>query len=61
MRKSRSIMTEKLVKSLIMLIENSSLRERISSEASKSFESGEFSITNRNKIIKEIFESATNF
>ena len=53
-------MTKKLEKALTLLIQDRSLRERISSEASKSFESGEFSITNRNKIIKEVFDSATN-
>lgn len=60
MRKLRSIMTEKLEKAFTMLIEDKTLREKISIEASKSFESGEFSITNRNKIIKEVFDNATN-
>jgi glycosyltransferase involved in cell wall biosynthesis len=60
MKKTHAIMTEKLEEALKKLIEDKSLRERIGNEASKSFEKGEFSINNRNKIIKEVFDNAIN-
>ncbi len=57
-RKIRPYVTEKLVERLRLLIEDQKLRERIGSEARKTIEQGEFSITHRNKLLKNIFDEA---
>jgi len=60
MRKLRPYMTDKLFKTMKLLIEDSSLRNKIGLEARSTIENGEYSIKNRNKLLKEIFDYATN-
>jgi len=59
MRKLRPYMKEKLKEYMNMLIEDNSLREKISREAASTIEEGEFSVKHRNNILKEIFDGAT--
>ncbi len=59
MRKLRPYMTDRLKENMKLLIEDSSLRNKISREAALTIEKGEFSIENRNKLLKEIFDYAT--
>jgi len=58
MRKLRPYMTQKLVEFMKLLIEDSSLRSKIGKEAYNTIEKGEFSIDNRNKLLKDIFDNA---
>jgi len=58
MRKLRPYMKEKLKETLKILIEDSSLREKMSREAASTIENGEFSNRNRNSILKEVFDEA---
>jgi len=58
MRKLRPYMKEKLIENMKLLIEDSSLREKISREAASTIEEGEFSVKHRNNILKEIFDKA---
>lgn len=60
MIKLRPYMTQKLVEFMKLLIEDSSLRRKIGKEAYNTIEGGEFSIKNRNKLLKEIFDDATS-
>jgi glycosyltransferase involved in cell wall biosynthesis len=59
-RKARPFMTKKLIEKLRLLIEDEKLRERIGWQARKTIEEGEFSITQRNNLLKRIFDEATN-
>jgi len=58
MKKFRSSTIEKIKGSMIMLIEDSSLRHNIEREASQTIKSGEFSIQYRNSLLKEIFDES---
>lgn len=58
-RKARSYMTEKLVEKLRTLIEDQSFRNKMSVAAHDTIEQGEFSITHRNELLKNIFDEAT--
>ena len=58
MRKLRPFMKDKLVESLKFLIENKKIRTQISRQARLTIEKGEFSITRRNEILREIFEES---
>ena len=58
MRKLRPFMKDKLVESLKFLIENEKLRKEIGRQARLTIEKGEFSITRRNELLREIFEEA---
>jgi len=57
-RKIRSYMTEKLTEKMQLLIEDEKLRKKIGVGAKKTIEEGEFSITNKNKLLKNIFDDA---
>ncbi|MDE2588119.1 MAG: glycosyltransferase family 1 protein, partial [Patescibacteria group bacterium] len=59
MRKCRKHVTEKLVESLRLLIENDKLRIKMSIEAKKTIENGEFSAHRRNLLLKKIFDEST--
>jgi glycosyltransferase involved in cell wall biosynthesis len=59
-RKIRSYMTEKLTEKMQLLIEDEKLREKIGMAAKKTIEEGEFSITNRNNLLKNIFDNAND-
>jgi len=59
MKKLRPYMVEKLKEAMTILIEDTSLREKLSREATKPFESGEFSIKKRQEILKDVFDEAT--
>jgi len=58
-RKLRPHMAEKLKTSLELLIEDESLRKKLSAESIKPFQDGEFSINQRQDTLKEVFDSAT--
>jgi glycosyltransferase involved in cell wall biosynthesis len=58
MRRVRPFMTGKIKESLKLLIEDSSLRNKISYEAVRTINEGEFSIKNKNFLLKEIFDSS---
>jgi len=58
-RKFRQYMTEKLKENMKLLIEDSSLRNKIGKEASLTIEEGEFSMKHRKNLLKEIFDCAT--
>jgi len=58
MRKLRPFMKDRLVESLKFLIENEKLRKEIGRQARLTIEKGEFSITRRNELLREIFEEA---
>jgi len=58
MRKLRSYMKNRLVECLKLLIENKKVRKEIGMKARLTIEKGEFSITRRNEILKEIFEES---
>jgi glycosyltransferase involved in cell wall biosynthesis len=60
MTKLRPFMIEKIKESMKLLIEDSSLRQKIGREAAMTIEKGEFSIKHRNDVLKEIFDSATS-
>ncbi|HYL67323.1 MAG TPA: glycosyltransferase family 4 protein [Nitrosopumilaceae archaeon] len=59
-RKIRSYMTEKLAEKMQLLIEDKKLRDKIGGAAKKTLEEGEFSITNRNNLLKNIFDNAND-
>jgi len=58
MRKNRPFMKNKLVELLKLLIENKKLRTEIGRQSRLTIEKGEFSITHRNDVLREIFEKA---
>lgn len=58
MRKLRSYMKDRLVESLKLLIENEKIRKEIGLKARLTIEKGEFSITKRNELLREIFEES---
>jgi len=58
-RKLRPYVTEKLKTSMELLIEDESLRKKLSAESIKPFQDGEFSINRRQKTLKEVFDIAT--
>ena len=58
-RKARSYMTEKLVEKLRLLIEDQNFKNKMSVAAHGTIEQGEFSITHRNELLKNIFDEAT--
>jgi glycosyltransferase involved in cell wall biosynthesis len=60
MRKTRPFMTKKIKENLELLIEDFSLRQKISKEAKLTIEKGEFSLEHKNKLLKEIFDEATS-
>jgi len=58
-RKLRPYMTAKLKENMKLLIEDSTLRNKIGKEASLTIEEGEFSMKHRKNLLKEIFDFAT--
>jgi len=58
MRKNRPFMKNKLVELLKLLIESKKLRTEIGRQSRLTIEKGEFSITHRNDVLREIFEKA---
>jgi len=60
MRRLRPFMIDKIKECMKLLIEDSSLRHRIGREAAMTIENGEFSLKNRNALLKEIFDNATS-
>lgn len=60
MKKTRPYLTEKLKEFMKLLIEDSSLRQKIGNEAALTIEKGEFSLQRKNDLLKEIFDSATS-
>lgn len=58
-RRIRSYMTDKLREKMRLLIQDANLREKIGSQAKKTLEEGEFSIENRNNLLKNIFDEAS--
>lgn len=58
MRKSRQSITSKLTDSIRLLIEDEHMRKKLGDEAAKTIEDGEFSIKQRNKLLKDIFDNA---
>ena len=58
-RRIRSYMTDNLTEKMRLLILDANLREKIGSQAKKTLEEGEFSIENRNRLLKIIFDEAT--
>ncbi len=59
MRALRPYMVEKLKESMKMLIEDSTLRNKIGQEARRVTEDGEFSTKRKNELLKEIFDEST--
>jgi glycosyltransferase involved in cell wall biosynthesis len=59
-RKHRRELVDQIVQKTSLLIEDSSLRRRLGREARISTENGEFSVSNRNKKLKRIFDEATD-
>lgn len=59
MRSLRPYMKEKLKEYMKLLIEDSSLRQKIGKEAALTIEKGEFSIAKRNSLLKEVFDQAS--
>jgi glycosyltransferase involved in cell wall biosynthesis len=59
MKRFRSSVIEKTKDCMRMLIEDSSLRQNIGREAAQSIRSGEFSMQQKNSMLKEIFDEAT--
>lgn len=60
MRKTRPHLTKKLKEFMKLLIEDSSLRQKIGNEAALTIEKGEFSLQRKNDLLKEVFDSATS-
>lgn len=60
MRSLRPYMKNKLKEYFKLLIEDSSLRQKISREAFLTIEKGKFSFTERNRLLGEIFEITTS-
>jgi len=60
MGRLRPYMVDKIKECMKLLIEDSSLRQRIGREAATTIENGEFSLKNRNALLKEIFDNATS-
>jgi len=60
MKSLRPYMVKKIKEAMALLIEDSSLRQKLGREATKPFDNGEFSIQRRNEILKEVFDSATS-
>jgi len=58
-RRIRTYMTDKLTEKMRLLIQDANLREKIGSQAKKTLEEGEFSIQNRNNLLKNIFDEAS--
>jgi glycosyltransferase involved in cell wall biosynthesis len=59
-RKIRPQMAEGLANAIQILIENESLRKRLSQNAKKTIDEGEFSMKRRNEKLKKIFDYATS-
>jgi len=59
-RKLRPIMTEKLKTSMELLIEDESLRKKLSAESIKPFHEGDFSFNFRKQTLKDVFDLATS-
>lgn len=59
-RRARGFVTEKLTEKIKLLIEDKNLRKKIGNEAKKTIAEGEFSLENRNKLLKNIFDDAVH-
>jgi glycosyltransferase involved in cell wall biosynthesis len=57
-RKHRTQLVSQIVEKTSLLIEDTSLRRKLGREARKSIEQGKFSIRNRNRKLKRIFDEA---
>ena len=59
MRALRPYMTDKIKECMKLLIEDSSLRYKIGRQASMTIEGGEFSLTNRNSLLKDVLDASS--